>query len=350
MTARLPIPGGDDGNWGDILNEFLEVSLNSDGTLTSSAVQAAGAIVQAKVGAANGVAGLNGGAQVPAGQLGSGTASSSNFLRGDGIWAVPVGSAVTNVFGRVGAVTAQSGDYTAADVTYAADTSSASVQTFTGNVSAPAIIAAGLTGAAAASRYVGATTSGAPAAGTFSTGDFIVDQTGGMWICTAPGTPGTWKKASVSLDSTASDIQPLGTQAAGAVGKAADAGHVHATTGVALLAGATFSGGVNPAVVALTYGSTITVNAAGGNDFRVTLTGTGATIGAPSNPTDGQRITFMLTQDSTGSRTVVWAAAYNFGTAGMPTLSTAANLTDVIGFVYNQAIGQWLAAGAALGF
>ncbi len=31
----------------------------------------------------------------------------------------------------------------------------------------------------------------------------------------------------VTLDSTASDIQPLGNQAAGAVGKAADAGHVH---------------------------------------------------------------------------------------------------------------------------
>jgi hypothetical protein len=31
--ARLPNPGGDDGTWGDILNSFLEVALNSDGTL-----------------------------------------------------------------------------------------------------------------------------------------------------------------------------------------------------------------------------------------------------------------------------------------------------------------------------
>jgi hypothetical protein len=29
--ARLPTPGGDDGTWGDILNEFLEVSHASDG-------------------------------------------------------------------------------------------------------------------------------------------------------------------------------------------------------------------------------------------------------------------------------------------------------------------------------
>lgn len=51
---------------------------------------------------------------------------------------------------------------------------------------------AGLTGATAASRYVGATASGAPASGTFATGDFVVDQTGVFWICTAGGSPGTW--------------------------------------------------------------------------------------------------------------------------------------------------------------
>ena len=30
--ARLPIPGGDDGAWGDILNNFLRIEHNSDGT------------------------------------------------------------------------------------------------------------------------------------------------------------------------------------------------------------------------------------------------------------------------------------------------------------------------------
>jgi len=30
--TRLPTPGGDDGNWGAILNEFLETEHNSDGT------------------------------------------------------------------------------------------------------------------------------------------------------------------------------------------------------------------------------------------------------------------------------------------------------------------------------
>ena len=33
MTARLPTVGGDGGNWGNVLNEFLEVGHRSDGTL-----------------------------------------------------------------------------------------------------------------------------------------------------------------------------------------------------------------------------------------------------------------------------------------------------------------------------
>lgn len=40
IVARLPQPGSDDGLWGSILNDFLSVSLNSDGTLKSSAVAA----------------------------------------------------------------------------------------------------------------------------------------------------------------------------------------------------------------------------------------------------------------------------------------------------------------------
>jgi len=57
----------------------------------------------------------------------------------------------------------------------------------------------GLTGATAASRYVGATTNGAPITGTFQVGDFIVDQTGNIWICTISGSPGTWTEDSNDL-------------------------------------------------------------------------------------------------------------------------------------------------------
>ena len=50
----------------------------------------------------------------------------------------------------------------------------------------------GLTGAVAAVRFVGGTVSGAPTAGTFAVGDFVVAQNGHTFICTVAGTPGTW--------------------------------------------------------------------------------------------------------------------------------------------------------------
>lgn len=45
MTARLPTPDGDENDWGTVLNDFLSVSLNSDGTLSSAAVNASGGAV-----------------------------------------------------------------------------------------------------------------------------------------------------------------------------------------------------------------------------------------------------------------------------------------------------------------
>lgn len=53
-------------------------------------------------------------------------------------------------------------------------------------------------GATAATRYVGGTASGAPASGTFLVGDFVVSQTGRLFICTVAGTPGTWTEPSAA--------------------------------------------------------------------------------------------------------------------------------------------------------
>ncbi|HUC87633.1 MAG TPA: hypothetical protein VMR95_00605 [Candidatus Binatia bacterium] len=112
-------------------------------------------------------------------------------------WQTPSSAPVSSVFGRTGAVVATGGDYTAAQVTGAASTTSSSTQSFTGSISSngtvtgTAHIASGLTGATAASRYVGATTSGSPASGTFAVGDFVIDQTAKIWVCTTAGTVGS---------------------------------------------------------------------------------------------------------------------------------------------------------------
>lgn len=50
--ARLPTPGSDSGQWGNILNEFLEVSHNGDGTLKDTAFIADGAVTSVKINSA----------------------------------------------------------------------------------------------------------------------------------------------------------------------------------------------------------------------------------------------------------------------------------------------------------
>ncbi len=113
-------------------------------------------------------------------------------------------------------------------------------------------------------------------------------------------------------------------------------------SGAALLSSATFTGAVVLAVSALTDGSTIAVNAALGNTFTVTLGGD-RTFANPSNPTNGQNIKFLITQDSTGSRTLSFGTAYDFSSGlTSPTLSTTAGATDVLGFTYSTALSKWL--------
>ena len=88
-------------------------------------------------------------------------------------------------------------------------------------------LSVGLTGAISASRYAGATASGAPSTGTFIAGDFIIDLSGAQWVCTTGGTPGTWAKIA-SVGATAAGASAVGDLAgAGSGGTAARVDHVH---------------------------------------------------------------------------------------------------------------------------
>ena len=109
-------------------------------------------------------------------------------------------------------------------------------------------------------------------------------------------------------------------------------------------------GTLSNTVVALTFASSIAVNAASGNDFRVTLTSSSGTLANPTSPTDGQEILVQVTQGGSGSYTLAYGSAYDFGTAGSPTLSTAVGDVDVLTFVYNATKAKWLCLDSALGF
>lgn len=115
----------------------------------------------------------------------------------------------------------------------------------------------------------------------------------------------------------------------------------------------TFTSAMAPIPTALTDAATILVNAALGNYFTVTLGGS-RTMGAPSNPTDGQIIVFSIKQPaSAGPDTVTWtsgAGGYSFGAGSAPTLSTANNAVDEIAFRWSAIVGKALYQGSQLGF
>lgn len=126
----------------------------------------------------------------------------------------------------------------------------------------------------------------------------------------------------------------------------------------ASLASPTFTGTVTaPRLVtppvALADAATIATNAALGNHFRVTLGGN-RTLGAPTNPVDGQKGLWELIQDGTGSRTLALASGadgFAFGAdVTSITLSTAAAKRDFLGAVYVAALSRWLVLAFAKGF
>lgn len=217
MTAQLPTPGSDAGTWGTMLNEFLGVSMNSNGTIMSSALTQAGGVL-----------------------------STTTLSGGD----------------------------------------------LTGTIATPTV----------------AKVNGVPLPVSAPSGSNEVLMT------SSGGAATTW------------------------------------SSNVAQLSGATFTGYVAPAVAALTYNTSIAVNAALSNVFSVTLTGNNGVLANPTGGVDGQVIRFRITQGTGGNFTISYGTAYDFGAAGQPVLSTTANKVDVLSFEYNAALSKWCYFGAGLGF
>lgn len=103
-------------------------------------------------------------------------------------------------------------------------------------------------------------------------------------------------------------------------------------------------------VFALTDAVTIAVDAAAGDVLTVTLGGN-RTIAAPTNPVNGKLLLFRIRQDATGTRTLTWNAVFQFTTElPAPTLSTAANTVDYVGFVYDAVRAKWDCIAYAIGY
>jgi hypothetical protein len=82
----------------------------------------------------------------------------------------------------------------------------------------------------------------------------------------------------------------------------------------------------------LADGASIAWDMSAGYNAKVTLGGN-RTLAAPTNPKEGLTYVLQVIQDATGTRTLTFNAAYDFGSAGAPTLSTGAGKIDVISMV-----------------
>lgn len=129
----------------------------------------------------------------------------------------------------------------------------------------------GLTGATAPTAYAGGTTSGHPLSGTWSVGQWVVDQTGQIWACIAAGTPGTWRKVGANPwqffadDYAAGDGKVISdlTIGAGNLSQAtsASANFTPADTGKTIMINGAL-GAATPLITTITYVSATTINLA----------------------------------------------------------------------------------------
>lgn len=177
-------------------------------------------VLSSQVGAVNGVASLNGSGLVPVSELPASTATTLRATTGapvvlstDIVGDFAYDSAAAILYGPLSGTPVVGNAWGATAVPILSSSSPA----LTGTPTAPtpttsdnstkiATTAWGraallgeplaLTGATAATRYVGATTSGSPTSGMFAVGDLVIDQTGEEYVCTVAGSPGTWVMAS----------------------------------------------------------------------------------------------------------------------------------------------------------
>jgi hypothetical protein len=278
--ARLPAPGADDGVWGGVLNDYLSVSLDADGTLKTTSVPDATAAAKGKVqltgdlggtAGAPSVTGLQGKA-VDSGPPADGQVLSYNATTGawepatvTGSGSVPDATSSTKGIVQLAGDLGGTGTSAAAPAISNGAVTGAKIAATTitdANISASAAIAKSKLAAlsivdadvsgiseskvtnlttdlsakaadAAVVHKTDYTAKGSVLAGTASGAySSLAVGTDGQVLAAdstqAPGVKWTTQAAGLTLDSTSADIAPLGTQAAGAIGKAADSGHVHA--------------------------------------------------------------------------------------------------------------------------
>lgn len=89
----------------------------------------------------------------------------------------------------------------------------------------------------------------------------------------------------------------------------------------------------------VTFGSTTIINCQSGDSQILTLTGN-ITMGAPTNPADGQQVDLLVVQDGSGNRTITWNSIFLFEGGIPPVLSSAGGGVDRFLLKYNAALNK----------
>lgn len=91
----------------------------------------------------------------------------------------------------------------------------------------------------------------------------------------------------------------------------------------------TFTAAQRGTITTLTDGATVTPDFAVTNNYKIELGGN-RTLANPTNLTAGQSGVIVISQDSTGSRTLAFGSYWKFAGGTAPTLTTTASASDVI--------------------
>jgi hypothetical protein len=113
-----------------------------------------------------------------------------------------------------------------------------------------------------------------------------------------------------------------------------------------------FIGANKPRVVAITDGTSVTINGSITDIAAQTntqVTGTLTINAITGTPSDGQKIIFRL--QSASVQTFSWNAVFNGSTdVPLPTSSTGSNKYDYMGFIYNANASTWQLLAKNFGF
>ncbi len=381
--SRLPSVGGDDNEWGVILNDYLSVSLDTDGTLKTAALPSASATASGIVELATTAEATTGTdtvrAVTPAGlkTVADTKANTTHAHAGTDITSgiisatyLPTSSATTlGIVELATTAEATTGTDTVRAVTPAglktvADTKVTGqgvtkIELVTvvpdpgDQVAGTLYVVEGTSSGGGTSDPATTTTAGIVELATNSETTAGTDTTRAVTpagVKAVADTKANLVHAHSGADITSGTVSStyLPAASATATGVVELATVAETTTGTDTTRAVTPAGLdaaliIGPGPVTLTDGATINTDASLGNYFRVSISGA-RTFAAPTNPTDGQRAMWEITCTSSNrvvTMTTGTSGSFKFGSdfTNIPTVNL--NTTTFIGAVYRSSSSRW---------